>query len=245
MRLGSGFLAALLLFSAAQSSDAALKRYRVYTVNITEAPTQAQNPNNTLPGGPGLPDDAAIVDTNGPSPILRKLQYRSDNTTTILVPGTTVGIFISNLYWEGPDAPDLRRSNGVPDSFFTGTGSVANGSTIRWGVVTGWSITGQTWCNSNPAVICSLAMLSDQATIDPRFNSPAYDLGTWSFHGTGFTSIPWVHSYFTSNYGNNQRWLRGGIAETFSVPALPLLGLAVLGTSIAVAGFTLAMRRRD
>jgi hypothetical protein len=245
MRLGSGFLAALLLFAAAHSSEAALKRYRLYTVNITDSPNQSPNPNNTLPGGPGLPDDAAIVDTNGPSPILRKLQFRSDNTTTINVPGLTTTIFISNLFWEGPDAPDLRRSNGVPDAFFTGTGSAANGSTLRWGSVTGWSITGQSWCNSNPAVICTLAMLLDEATIDPRFNSGFYDLGTWSFHGTGFTSIPWVHSYFTNSFGNNQRWLRGGIAETFSVPALPLLGLAVLGTSIAVAGFTLAMRRRD
>jgi hypothetical protein len=244
MRLRLVVFAALLGFVAAQSADAALKRYRLYTVNITESPNQTPNPNNTLPAGPGLPDDAAIVDTNGPSPILRKLQFRSDNTTTIDVPGLNVGIFLSNLFWEGPDAPDLRRSNGVPDTFFTGTGSVGNGATLRWGVVSGWSITGQTWCHSVPAVICSLAMTMDQETVDPRFNSAFYDLGTWSFHGTGFTSIPWVHSYFTSNPGNNQRWLRGGIAETSTVPALPLIGLVVLGGSIAAGGLGFALRKR-
>ncbi len=244
MRFTACALAGLVACLAVSSADAALKRYRLYTVNITEAPQQNPNPNNTLPAGPGLPDDAAIVDTNGPDPILRKLQFRSDNTTTVLVPSLTTTIFLSNLFWEGPDAPGLRRRQGVPVLSFTGTGSTANGSTLRWGTVTGWSITGQLWCNSNPAIICSLAMGMDEQTVDPRFNSEFYDLGTWSFHGTGFTSIPWVHSYFTSSFGNNQRWLRGGIAETASVPALPLVGISVLGGSIAVGALTLIRRRR-
>lgn len=237
-------LAGLAMSFAVTSADAALKRYRLYSVNITEAPQQSPNPNNTLPAGPGLPDDAATVDTNGASPILRKLQFRGDNTTTVLVPSLVTTIFLSNLAREGPDALALGHRHGVPSVAFTGTGNTAASSTLRWGTITGWTITGHTWCNSSPAVVCALAMLMDETTTDPRFNSAFYDLGTWSFHGTGFTSIPWVHSYFTSSFGNNQRWMRGGIAETFSVPALPLLGISLLGSSLAIGGIALFRRKR-
>jgi hypothetical protein len=239
-------LAGLALALATPSADAALKRYQLYTVNITEAPTQNPNPNNTLPLPPGSPPfDAAFVDTSGPNPVLRKLIFRSDASTTINVPNLAVGIFLSNKYVEGPEATRLSHHQGVPSLAFTGTGSTANGSTIRWGTVTGWTLTGSTWCNSNPSIICALATVVDEVTVDPRFNSEFYDLGTWTFHGTGFTSIPWVHSYFTSNPGNNQHWLRGGLSQTMSVPALPLIGIAVLGSSIAVGGLAALRRRRS
>jgi hypothetical protein len=31
--------------------------------------------------------------------------------------------------------------------------------------------------------------------VDPRFNSEFYDLGTWTFHGTGFTAFPFINSH--------------------------------------------------
>ncbi len=86
-------------------------------------------------------------------------------------------------------------------------------------------------------------MVMDQASVDPRFNSEFYDLGTWSFHGTGFTASSFISSYFTNNPGNSSMWVRGFAAQDGTVPALPLLGVALLGGSL-VAGGVAALRRR-
>jgi hypothetical protein len=228
-----------MVFSLVSSSDAALRKYDVTFRGQVNSNNVVPNPNT---GVFAVQDElsVALVDGGaGPNPVLRKF-VRADNfTITTVVPGLLVGIFSSTNFREGPGV--IQQIHGAPVPAFTGTGTTA--TNIRWGIVTGWSISGQTWCNSDPAVICSLAMLMDQETVDPRFNSTSYDLGTWSFHGTGFTSVPFIGSAFTSDVGNQTYWVRGFEKRDGTVPALPLVGVLVLGGSLIAGGVAAARRR--
>jgi hypothetical protein len=85
--------------------------------------------------------------------------------------------------------------------------------------------------------------MADEETTEPRYNSEFYDLGTWSFHGTGFTAVPFVGSYFSSDVGNQTYWVRGFEKRDGTVPALPLVGVIVLGLSLVAGGVAASGRR--
>ncbi len=229
------------IFMLGSSADAALKKYdltfrgQVSSTNVTPNP-QTGNPINNREFSTALISNAA-----GPNPVLRKFVRAVDFTITTLVPGLVVGIFASTNFREGPGVPAQLHQLPVPS--FTGTGSTA--ASIRWGSVTGWSISGSNWCNSEPAVVCSLAMNMDEQTTEPRFNSEFYDLGTWSFHGTGFTAIPFIGSYFSSDIGNQTYWVRGFEKRDGTVPALPLVGAVTLGLSLVAGGVAAARRKSN
>jgi hypothetical protein len=87
-------------------------------------------------------------------------------------------------------------------------------------------------------------MFADEATTDPRFNSSSYDLGTWYFHGTGFTSAGFIDSYSASDAGNVVKLYRGARRNDASVPALPLFGAALIAASLAAGGATALLRAR-
>lgn len=226
---------------------AALRKYIPIGQSIANAPNVSPNPDVvgrgsvTIRGPIQIP--VALIDEAVPSaPVLRKLLSISPHvTTTVLVPGLSSSLFLSLVSREGPGI--LAPLSGHPTPTFTGTGATAAGSQIAWGLVTGWTHTGSVWCNSSPGIICTLAMWMDEATSDPRFNSEFYDLGTWFFHGTGFTSAPYIDSYNTNNFGNNQRWLRGISFQDAAVPALPGLGVGLLAASLLAGGW-LARERR-
>jgi hypothetical protein len=178
------------------------------------------------------PEAVAIVDDVA-SPVLKKLQLAQESSTTVNAPGLAGFIFLSRRNVEGP-------SKG---SSFTGTGSTSG--TIAWGLVTGWTLTGGFWCHASPTFICTYASGVDLATVDPIFSSAFYDLGTWAFHGTGFTAVPYI--WFTPlpvamSIGNAQYQLRGRLSAGL-VPALPVLGVALLGASLLLAGARLSRKR--
>jgi hypothetical protein len=235
---------AALLLAAAGPANAALKKFDLLVRSVVNSGTGAiPNPNIAHPVGNAVEFSIGVIDQDaGPNPVLRRFVRATDSTITTPVPALTTNIFTSNNFREGPSV--LAQIHRQPVPSFTGTGSSASGSTIRWGIVTGWTITGSFWCNSNPAVICTLANGMDLATTEPRFNSNAYDLGTWSFHGTGFVgSFNVIYSYFSSNFGNQQIWARGALRPDGTVPALPIAGAALVGGSLA-AGAAVALRRR-
>jgi hypothetical protein len=240
-RLGSLRFAivALALIAVAAQSDASLKKYSLTIRNVTNSSNGSPNPNVNVVFGRDF--SVALIDAAaGPSPVLRKFVRAPDTTTTVPVPALQTGIFVSNNFREGPGV--LAQIHGGTLPAFTGTGSVA--SAVRWGLVTGWTITGSFWCHSNPAVICSFAMGADQATTDPRNNSTFYDLGTWTFHGTGFDGgITFVSSWFTNDPGNTQMWIRGFESRDTTVPVLPLVGSLVLGGTLVLGGVATLARK--
>jgi hypothetical protein len=158
--------------------------------------------------------------------VLKRLILVVELEDTIHVPGLSGFIFLSRHYEEGP-----RKALS-----FTGTGGTS--TTIAWGLVTGWATTGGTWCHSNPTFICTYAAGKDLATVEPPLYSPFFDLGTWTFHGTGFTSVPYVYLVDPSaqmSTGNAQYQLRGRLAAGV-VSAVPVRGVMLLGASLLVAG---------
>jgi hypothetical protein len=138
-------------------------------------------------------------------------------------------VFISTLHDEGSRQPA------------TGSGATSAASTLRWGTVSGWTTTGSQWCNATPPIICTLAGIPQLGTSDPPNHSAFYDLDTWSFHGTGFTSQPVIHFYRTSGFGNSLFRYAGSRAPQALVPALSLLGIS--GAAIALAAAAAARKR--
>ena len=83
----------------------------------------------------------------------------------------------------------------------------------------------------------------NKETTDPPSTSDFYDLGTWSFHGTGFSSVPFVSVAYTTSFGNHSLAYRGALLSDATIPALPALGVAALGALLA-GGAASALRRR-
>ncbi len=227
----------LAALSIASQADAALRKYRMRNTVIVSSPNANPNPDLIPQPIENPPLDRTLIE-DGASPILRKLLFINPpgDGVTVFVPSLTTSLFVTNA---SRTAPGLFEPE--PPSF-TGTGGTS--STIRWGIVTGWTITGHEWCNSNPGVVCSLAGRMDEVTTDPVFDSEFYDLGTWTFHGTGFVTVPYVFRYNTSDFGNNQHWRRGFSEQDATVPVVPLAGLALVGGSIAAVAVG-ALRRRS
>jgi hypothetical protein len=223
------------LLSVAVPADAVLKHYNLTWTTISDFNTTNPSPNKYPPGaGGGISTDTTIIDdTNNGNPVLKKLVLTSEVQLTSDLPGLSGFLYLSRIIQES-----------IPKkASFTGTGDTD--TSIAWGLVTGWTITGGAWCHSFPSYICSFSVGSDLATVDPPLLSPLYDLGTWTFHGTGFTSVPFVHQIAppaSASVGNAAYHLKGRLSAGL-VPAIPLLGVALLGASLLFAGARLSRKR--
>ncbi len=243
MRLGTLLCSLAVTAFVTSDSDAALKKYRLQRVTDVNTEDVTPNPDSIPRGSSDLGKESegvALIEDSGSNAILRRLVDATDRTVTVLVPALATNIFVSNNLRQGPGAGIF---NGGPVPSFTGTGSTA--STIRWGTVTGWTQSGSFWCNANPGVICNLAMGADEDTVDPRANSEFYDLGTWTFHGTGFTATPYINSYNSNNFGNVTHRQKGFLKRDGTLPALPILGLVLVGSSLIAGGVAAMGRSRN
>ena len=239
MRRAATLLVSFALIAAGSPADAALKKYELFNTAFSNQPDEPPDGVHFPSAGPPIPGSVVLFDTDVPgSPRLRKLLDAGNITITVPVPSLQTSIFLSNNDRTGPGVTKYlyTGSDGDAGPIFTGTGNNAIGQTIRWGTTTGWSVTGNQWCHSIPAVICTFADRMDLATTDPPLESTFYDLGTWYFHGTGFTSQAFIQQYFSTDFGNNQFIFRGGVVRDGTVPALQLIGLGVLGLSLAGGG---------
>jgi hypothetical protein len=253
MRRYSVMLVASAIALAVSPANAALKKY-IFNNTSYDGQGGAPHISRPLDTSTPAPGNVALIDTAIPgSPQLRKLVDTGNGTITVPVPALAIGIFLSNNDRTGPGLLKHLHDTTGPDGsgpIFTGTGSVAAGQTIRWGLTTGWSVTGSQWCHSVPAIICTFADRMDQATTDPPneadFFGGAYDLGTWYFHGTGFTSQGFIQQYYSAvggpPGGNNLFVFRGTATNDGTVPAIAILGVGVLGLSLATGG-AVALRR--
>jgi hypothetical protein len=228
LRVGFALSGVALL---ASSADAALERYRLRKGLILSEPGFSDPIPGCDYGSITECGGRAIVETGAPDPVLRDFHFVTDASKTFFV-GLSGYLFLSF---------DTREGSARPA---TGQGSTAPGSTLRWGSVSGWSITGSVWCKSAPSVICSLVSYSYQTTVDPPLDSTFYDLGTWTYHGTGFTGTPFVKQFFTTSSGNALEHYSGFRLANPGASALPALGIASAASLIAAAaGFALSRSR--
>ena len=224
---------------AATSAAAALKKYAIIK-NVFRYIEESSPRVDHLPRNPNGRDfGVAVVDESVPeTPRLRKLLAVEDSSASIAVP--VLGfhrLFVNAHREEGPTRGQ------------TGTGSSA--SAITWGQVSGWTVSGGTFCNAISdsgddafAYICSLAGLVYLGTVDPDQYSTHYDIGTWTFHGTGFKATPFIYRTFQVYAGNQQWELRGGRVADGTIPALPILGIGAVGASLLTLGVAGTRRRR-
>ena len=116
-----------------------------------------------------------------------------------------------------------------------GTGDSSPGGQITWGVISGWVASSTQVCLSSPTSICNPQC--HFGCPGPPFVLPStsYDLGTWNFDAEGDYEAARFYILRTSNGGltNRQRLLRGAFVGA-SVPALPLLGIALLAAGLVV-----------
>ncbi len=232
MRARVFFTSLVLVVSLAQAAPAVLDRYAVrdFTVADFSNGTPRIRIFGSEPGDGAVPS-TAVVDRTGPT--LRKLLF---------VPGTAAGVttfvstfngflWFSTAFTDGPKGTFTATSGSLP----------GNVGTVTWGTLTSWAITGATFCNANPALICGLAVGVQLASTDPPLRSSFYDTDPWTFHGTGFRANPFV--FFTSTLpGNSSIIIKGVLSPNATVPALPLLGVGALGASLLVMGVA-ALRR--
>jgi hypothetical protein len=217
--LGAAFVVAVL---AIQPASAVLKSYDVRHGFVAES--GIVSPSFLARDGVGR----AVIGQNGSSPVLKKLLVIRDESFTIDAREQRFA-FLSYKVEEGPTGE------------FTGTGGPA--SSIAWGALTGWTISGSIFCHSVPLNVCNFLGFPNDGTVDPVLRSSFYDLGTWIFHGTGFTATPFVHETFNDSLSvNGQFLLRGVLVLDGTVPAVPAVGLAVLSGSL-VLGSLAALRR--
>jgi hypothetical protein len=231
------FVASLGLLSLfAQAADAALDRYRVRNFSLADFATKT--PKTTIethsePGDGATNDSTVVVDRSGPT--LRKLLVIQQGASTFNVSFFNGFIWFSTNWRDGPKGSFTATSSTLS--------TATNVGTVVWPILTGWTITGATFCHADPAFICSLAVGENLGSVDPDLRSTFYDIGPWTFHGTGFTSNPFV--FFTSTtQGNSQILLKGALDPNATVPALPLLGVGALGASLFAMGVAALRRRR-
>jgi hypothetical protein len=161
----------------------------------------------------------------------------ADLTAGELVPlfGPGAFIFIDTKNSRTIAGPHVSNSSGIGAH---GPSSTAPGGTTEWGVVSGWSITGRTFCVSSPTTVCTNAGFSHGVTIPfSEIESPTYDLGTWNFDAEGDYESKFGYIVRTSNGGltNNGSRPRGALHGA-ALPALPLVGLGALAVGLAVIG---------
>lgn len=162
---------------------------------------------------------------------IEKLVTFDVDTTAVFGPGAF--FFATQLQTDRPLGGQL------------GTGTTAPLGSVSWGVISGWSSTGASFCIASPAATCENNGFQHGATISAKAQSPTYDLGTWSFDVEGdYSAGAYIDQ--TANGGeSNIQWLLRGSYVGVSAPALPLVGAAALAAALAVSGIRAASSSRS
>ena len=180
-----------------------------------------------------IPGVTTLTDTGSGTVTLSDLDLAFCNagtTDAIVAYGPGAFIFVE-------EASRLRV-----DGTHVASGSTAASGSVAWGVVSGWSATGDVFCRSSPDVICSSFGFVHGSTIPASPLSPTYDLGTWTFDASGsYEATPYIWATLSGGVGNSQAVLRGKFVRR--VPALPAVGGACLAIVLAGLGRKLLAER--
>jgi len=196
-------------------------------------------PIQVTPGS--LPGNYKLDDTGGGTVTISDFNLRRIVDVNIGPGGLTV-VF-------GPGAYVFVDSDSTtsPALGTTHPGSTAPGGTVDWGVLSGWTRSGQAFCISSPVTICTggAQVPHGATTPTPPPNSPTYDLGTWAFDAEGDFAALSNYINQTNNGGtSNRQFLLRGSFVGGSIPALPAFGAGALALGLVVAGARSALRKK-
>lgn len=227
------FLLSLLctLGLAASSAHAVLERFEVRSSSVVQF-------ENASPFGDirtSISIGTSVVDDDGGSgsPILKRYQLLTGggSGTTTDLPG-----FSGFIWTKGKTVLSAGPNQ-------TGTGNTS--SSIDWGTLTGFSLTGGQFCHSVPSLVCDLASREDLATVPALLVSTEYNMREWTFHGTGWLGDPFIAFTSQTDFGNSYQFPRGASSPNGTVPALPLIGLTMVGLSVLGVGVAAIRRQRN
>jgi hypothetical protein len=137
--------------------------------------------------------------------------------------------------------PNVSQTSGIGTH---GPSSTAPGASVEWGVLSGFTVTGFSYCISSPVAICNENVTPHGMTAISVLNSPTYDLGTWWFDATGdMEASPFIYVIANGGLTNGQSLLRGAF-QGASLPAVPLVGFGALACSLVVIGAGALRRSR-
>jgi len=229
MQIRNAALAMLLVLSSAGS---ALAEVKAYTGDINKGDfllyaSTLCPPIQTTPGifggGYVLTDDATGTVTLNSFATITSTTIPVD-TTFAFGPGSF--IFVSAQ----------QTTSATPDQVSAAGSSTAPSGSVGWGVLTGFSLTGGTFCLSSPTDTCTNSGRVHGVTVPPTPGSPTYDLGTWNFDANGdFEAEPYIAGTGAGGTSNNQNELRGALQGP-ALPVLPLAGFGALGVALLTLG---------
>ena len=243
-------LAVLIVASLATTSQAAIRSYDSSTNNGTpgdfvNVATNLCPPIQTSPGI--LTGRSVLVDDGTGTVTLDQLDVVV-KTFIDLGPGQLVITF-------GPGAfifIDSKRtqSTGGQTSTTSGIGahgpsSTDPGQSTEWGILSGFTVSGRTFCLSSPVGICNNGPGPHGMTALPVLNSDTCDLGTWNFDSLGNFEIatPYINATNNGGLSNNSYLLRGAFVGA-SLPALPIVGFGALAAGLLAVGARALLGRR-
>ena len=235
-------LLALTLFAVTSSAHAAVKSYDATANNGTPNDSFAFTITSpTLRTTIGDPTGVTELNDDGAGTVTLNGISLSNNNMTDLgedVLGPALGpgafIFVNRNERRFVALSQPSNSSGVGTH---GPSSTAPGSSVEWGVVSGWQATGGTFCISSPPTVCNTNGFAHGGTAPTALRSVTYDLGTWNFDAQGsyLAERPYIEGTAGGGLSNTQIQLRGAFVGV-SLPALPVAGFAALGVALAVMG---------
>lgn len=239
MRRSAFSMLALATLLVAETSPAETRAYNSWRDAGTPG-DEIRSSTSSCPPVATMPDTQqgfAILEDDGTGTVSLDLtiavrqvvELGRDQLIEIFGPGAFIFIETTSTTVNNPPGGSVHTSA-------AGSSTARDGLSI-WGVVSGWSVTGERICLSSPVTICSPAIVHG-ATVRPTLASPTFDLGTWAFDsatGDYESVIPYISRTFNGGLGNDRILLRGAFTGA-SIPALPLVGGAALAVSIALIG---------
>ena len=236
--------AGLVLAGLAGSASAELKYYDASNNNglvgdFWNTATNLCPPQQTTPGI--LQGFAKIEDTGtGTVTMVQRevhittlIDLGPDQLTVTFGPGAFIFIDAKTT-----GAPTPGQTSNVTGIGAHGPSSTAPGSSVEWGIISGWAATGGQFCVSSPTSICDNAGFGHGQTVTPVKPSSTYNLGTWAFdanNGDFQITEPYIERTSNGGLQNSRYDIRGAFVGS-ALPALPLIGFGALALSLAVIG---------
>lgn len=229
--LGGSAQAAIKFYSASPDNGAPGDRF----LNAQNICPPSQFTPDLIFGFSELDDAAAgTVTLNTLSSQERTLaNFGPDQLTPIFGPGAFIFTDAANTATIA--APHVSNTSGIGSHGPSGTGP---GESVEWGVISGFTATGFSFCVSSPPGICNTNGFAHGSTIPVSLPSDTYDLGTWNFDAVGDFEQSHFYIVRTTNGGTtNSGNLLSGALHGASLPALPLVGFGALACGLlAIAG---------
>jgi len=215
------------------SSAANGTQYDLVQVSVDLCPPVLPSP-NYFAGWMKITDDSSGTVT------LSEFERAGDNIFTftpdqlVHIFGPGAFVFIEALGTRSLDTAATSNTSGLG---VHGPSATTSGESAEWGVISGFSFTGSSFCVSSPTDICNQNGFQHGATILPVLPSTSYDLGTWAFDSIGDLAATQAMLFRTSNGGltNFSENPKGAFVGS-ALPALPLIGFGALALSLGVMG---------